>query len=281
MTYRMPDELRDLRQWLAERGADVDNFASERQAAFIAQKLADQRFKFPADRTASCFPILKKIQAIVCHGAKASRPVPKPGTIELDQSSPRGPVAKKQPNPRTEGANGTPVKEPGLAIYCDGACEPNPGAGGWGVAVYLDGKEIDSRSGGLAETTNNAMELTGLLMSLSWLEAEQPKEPALILCDSQYVVQGINDWAPKWRANGWRRKGGKAKAENQAIANLDLWKLTIAARERLPHVAIGWVRGHAGHEGNERADELSLIGREESLPEPEADMIEDQLRYEI
>lgn len=166
----------------------------------------------------------------------------------------------------------------GLVIYCDGACEPNPGAGGWGFAVYRDGVEIHSDCGGSADTTNNIMEMTGALMALRWFSDRGVVEPVRILCDSQYVVNGCNDWRLSWKARGWKRKG-----KNPEIANLDLWKDLDEALTAAP-IRLEWVKGHAGIIGNERADELSLIGREATL-EAEADdcgdLIAEQLRYEV
>jgi len=154
----------------------------------------------------------------------------------------------------------------GLVIYCDGACEPNPGIGGWGFVVYRDGVEIHADCGGANPTTNNIMEMTGALMALRWLAdrtygevygagAEPGAEPRLF-CDSQYVVNGCNDWRHNWKARGWKRKG-----KNPEIANLELWQQLDAALT-LALIKLEWCKGHAGIIGNERADELSLIGRE-------------------
>lgn len=166
----------------------------------------------------------------------------------------------------------------GLVIYCDGACEPNPGAGGWGFAVFRDGVEIHSDCGGSADTTNNIMEMTGALMALRWFSERGVVEPVRILCDSQYVVNGCNDWRLSWKARGWKRKG-----KNPEIANLDLWKELDEALTAAP-IRLEWVKGHAGIIGNERADELSLIGREAALvaeADDCGDLIAEQLRYEV
>lgn len=168
--------------------------------------------------------------------------------------------------------------ETGLVIFCDGACEPNPGIGGWGFVVYRDGVEIHTDCGGAVATTNNIMEMTGALMALRWIAASGPMGPVRLLCDSQYVVTGGNDWRLSWKARGWKRKG-----KNPEIANLDLWKELDEALTAVP-IRLEWVKGHAGIIGNERADELSLIGREAAL-EAETDdcgdLIAEQLRYEV
>jgi ribonuclease HI len=165
----------------------------------------------------------------------------------------------------------------GLVIYADGACEPNPGAGGWAFVVYRDGQEIHADCGGANLTTNNIMELTGALMALRWFAERGVVEPVRLFCDSQYVVNGCNDWRHGWKARGWCRKG-----KNPEIANLDLWKELDAALMAVP-IRLEWVKGHAGIIGNERADELSLEGRQAVLAlQPDlVDLVETQLRYAV
>ncbi len=155
----------------------------------------------------------------------------------------------------------------GTHLFCDGACEPNPGAGGWGVAVYKDGREIAALSGGLGETTNNAMELTGMLQAIQWLIDNFMKDqPATIWCDSKYVVDGCNDWRHKWKRNGWSRKGPAAtKPEKGTVKNLELWQAIDEALNGCSALTVAWCKGHAGIEGNERADELSVIGRRKAM----------------
>lgn len=169
--------------------------------------------------------------------------------------------------------------EAGLVVYCDGACEPNPGVGGWGFVVYRDGVEIHSDCGGANPATNNTMEMTGALMALRWMhERWEWTETPRLLCDSQYVVKGCNEWRHNWKARGWKRKG-----KNPEIANLDLWKELDEVLKLVP-IKLEWVKGHVGIVGNERADELSLEGRQAVLAlEPDEGWyaIEDQLRYSI
>jgi ribonuclease HI len=145
---------------------------------------------------------------------------------------------------------------PGLVLYADGACEPNPGAGGWGFVVYENDVEVHFDCGGADPTTNNVMELTGALRALEWY-AEFGTKPSgvRLFCDSMYVVNGCNDWRHGWKARGWRRKG-----KNPEIANLDLWKELDAALTAVP-IQLEWCKGHVGIIGNERADELPLEGR--------------------
>ncbi|MDY7094758.1 MAG: ribonuclease HI [Acidobacteriota bacterium] len=135
-----------------------------------------------------------------------------------------------------------------VTIYTDGGADPNPGAGGWGAVLVHPGtgrrREL---SGGAEETTNNRMELTAAMEALDSLR--KPCEVDLYT-DSQYLRQGITRWLKGWIARGWKRKGGGA------VLNADLWRRLQQATER-HRVRWHWVKGHAGHELNERADELA------------------------
>ncbi len=173
---------------------------------------------------------------------------------------------------------------PGLVLYCDGACEPNPGAGGWGFVAYQDGVELHAESGGSVETTNNIMELTGALMAMRWYAQFGSTNPlgVRLFCDSQYVVKGCNEWRHTWKRNGWsKRKPNSPKRAEGEIKNLGLWKELDAALMQLP-LTLEWCKGHAGIIGNERADELSLIGRAKALETQvpaSLDIIRQQLDY--
>lgn len=148
-----------------------------------------------------------------------------------------------------------------LTIFCDGACIPNPGAGGWAFVAYRDGQEIAHDFGGIDSATNNIAEMTALLRAVEWISENAPAEPATVISDSRYVVDGCNVWRHSWRAKGWKRKGVDAKPENQVIANLDLWRVIDAALTENPLISVAWCKGHAGIAGNVRADELASIGR--------------------
>ncbi|ASQ11863.1 ribonuclease HI [Sinorhizobium meliloti] len=142
-----------------------------------------------------------------------------------------------------------------INIYTDGACEPNPGAGGWAFVVF-DGQGVETltRTGGDVSTTNNVMEMTGVLAALEYAKATGlPTREVSIYSDSQYVVKGCNEWRYGWAKKGWTR--GK-----NALANAGLWQSIAAAHDAFPCQII-WVRGHSGIPGNERADELAEEGR--------------------
>ena len=133
-----------------------------------------------------------------------------------------------------------------IRIYTDGACEPNPGPGAWGAYwMGQDGQEVEL-SGFDPETTNQRMEMMGPIAAL---EAIEDRGPILVLSDSQYVVKGITRWILGWKANGWMTKF------RQPVKNRDLWERLDAARSE--RVGFRWVRGHAGDEGNERADHIA------------------------
>jgi len=134
---------------------------------------------------------------------------------------------------------------PQVTIYTDGACDPNPGPGGW-AAILRFGRTEKVLSGGEPETTNNRMELTAALRALQAL-----KEPCQVelYTDSEYLQRGITEWLPGWKAKNWKRKGG-------ALANLDLWQALDAALAGHT-VRWRWVKGHAGVALNQRADRLA------------------------
>jgi ribonuclease HI len=141
-----------------------------------------------------------------------------------------------------------------VIIHTDGACSGNPGPGGWG-AIIRDGGKITEIKGGEAATTNNRMEL---LAAISALESLPDNTPAELHTDSQYLRDGITQWLQNWKKNGWRT------SDKKPVKNVDLWKRLEAAAER-HQVAWHWVRGHVGHDENERADELAREGMQPFL----------------
>lgn len=139
-----------------------------------------------------------------------------------------------------------------VEIYTDGACSGNPGPGGWGAILVWKGREKELW-GGEPQTTNNRMELTAVIQALNALN-----RPCRINLhtDSRYVMDGITRWIHGWRRNGWRT------ADRKPVKNADLWQALVEAMA--PHeINWIWVKGHAGHEGNERADALARRAIEE------------------
>ena len=138
-----------------------------------------------------------------------------------------------------------------IEIYTDGACKGNPGPGGWGVLLKAGGTEKEL-FGGEASTTNNRMELMAVIQALSALK--RPCEVTLFL-DSQYVLKGITEWLPGWKAKGWRT------ASKQPVKNVELWQQLDDLVQGSGHrIDWRWVRGHNGDPGNERADALANRG---------------------
>jgi ribonuclease HI len=140
----------------------------------------------------------------------------------------------------------TPETMPHVEIATDGACKGNPGPGGWGAVIRSAGHEKEI-SGGESPTTNNRMEL---LAAIRALEALKRPCRVTLSTDSRYVMDGLTKWIVGWQRNGWRT------AARQPVKNADLWQELLAASA--PHrIAWQWVKGHAGHPDNERADRLA------------------------
>ncbi|MEW6454345.1 MAG: ribonuclease HI [Pseudomonadota bacterium] len=135
---------------------------------------------------------------------------------------------------------------PHVVIYTDGACSGNPGPGGWG-AILTSGSHRKELKGGEDHTTNNRMELMGAISALEALKGPSNVE---LHTDSKYVQQGISQWIHGWKRNGWKT------ADKKPVKNTDLWQRLDAAIHR-HDVKWHWVKGHAGHDMNERADELA------------------------
>lgn len=139
-----------------------------------------------------------------------------------------------------------------VEIYTDGACSGNPGAGGWGAILRCEGREKEL-SGGEAHTTNNRMELLGVINALEAL-----KYPCRVklTTDSKYVVDGVTKgWAESWRRRGWKKSDGKP------ALNTDLWERLLGLLAT-HEVEFAWIKGHAGHAENERCDALAVAQRD-------------------
>ena len=141
-------------------------------------------------------------------------------------------------------------------MYTDGACKGNPGPGGWGVLLTWSGTEKELFGGELA-TTNNRMEMMAVIEGLSVLK--QPCSITLYI-DSQYVLKGMTEWLKGWKARGW------LTASKEPVKNVDLWQRLDALVNTAGHkIDWRWVKGHAGHPGNERADALANRGVDVAL----------------
>jgi ribonuclease HI len=145
--------------------------------------------------------------------------------------------------------------KPKIVIHTDGACSGNPGPGGWG-AILQSGTHRKELKGGEAQTTNNRMELTAAIKALEALTRSSEVE---LYTDSNYLRGGITSWIKGWKRNGWRT------ADRKPVRNIELWQLLDETASR-HDVSWHWVKGHDGHDENERADELAREGMAPFLP---------------
>ena len=144
------------------------------------------------------------------------------------------------------------MSEDKVEIYTDGACKGNPGPGGWGALMVYKGAEKELW-GGEPNTTNNRMELMAAICALMALTRSCQVR---LTTDSQYVMKGIQEWLPNWKKRGWKT------ASKEPVKNADLWQ-ALDEQVNRHQVEWQWVRGHTGHPGNERADQLANRGVEE------------------
>jgi ribonuclease HI len=158
-----------------------------------------------------------------------------------------GPAA--QSSGSDPGGGGDTAPDAIVEIWTDGACKGNPGPGGWG-ALLRSGTHERELFGGVAETTNNRMELTAVIEALSALKR---RCEVVVHTDSQYVKNGITEWLPQWERRGWKT------ADRKPVKNVDLWQQLDRQVQR-HNVKWRWVRGHAGDPGNEHADALANRG---------------------
>lgn len=136
-----------------------------------------------------------------------------------------------------------------VTMYTDGACKGNPGVGGWGVKLQY-GEHVKELFGGELETTNNRMEMTAVIAGLKVLKQACV---VTVYTDSKYVLQGMEEWLEAWKARGWKT------ASKSPVKNVDLWQ-QLDDLVQQHEVSWQWVKGHAGHAGNERADQLANMG---------------------
>lgn len=145
------------------------------------------------------------------------------------------------------------MSQPVVHLYTDGACSGNPGPGGWGYILEHPGSgSVREDSGGEADTTNNRMELTAVIRGLEALTKGSVVE---LYSDSEYVLKGLNEWMAGWKKRGWKT------AAKKPVKNRELWERLdelVGAHD----VRFHWVKGHAGHPQNERADDLAVAARD-------------------
>lgn len=146
------------------------------------------------------------------------------------------------------------MSEPHVVVHTDGACSGNPGPGGWG-AILEAGSHRREIKGGETETTNNRMEMTAAIEALDALKGPSDVD---LFTDSSYLRGGITNWIKGWKKNGWRT------AARKPVKNVELWQRLEQAEERHT-VRWHWLKGHVGHDENERADELAREGMEPFL----------------
>jgi len=145
---------------------------------------------------------------------------------------------------------------PQTGVFTDGSSEGNPGPGGWGAVLVVDGQVVVQEYGAEAHTTNNRMELTAMIAGLEMIPADTPTD---VYTDSELVVNILTKWAPGWKARGWKKKS------SGPIANLELVKKAYQLVEAKPHANIRWIRAHSGFRWNEYADSLATAYRRDTL----------------
>lgn len=154
----------------------------------------------------------------------------------------------------------------GYAIFADGACRGNPGPGAWATLIQNTKGEIILKSSGVdVPTTNNKMELEGVIRGLKgliekWIDEgiSESESPVFVYSDSKYVVEGVEKWILGWKSRGWK------KADNKEPENLLLWKELDQLKSRFSHINFFWVKGHAGHPQNEACDRMANFALDEA-----------------
>lgn len=139
------------------------------------------------------------------------------------------------------------MRDPTTGVFTDGSAVPNPGPGGWGAVLVIDNEIVAERHGHDPDTTNNRMELTALIHGVDLVP---DGEPQILYSDSNLAVRTVNEWAPRWEANGWKRKTGP-------VENLDLVKALVAKLRQRPELEVRWIKAHVGFRWNEYADQLA------------------------
>lgn len=169
-------------------------------------------------------------------------------------------VAKRPPSPSKnrdltiDEVLGSFTEGPETGVFTDGAAEGNPGPGGWGAVVVVDGRVVEEKMGSDPHTTNNRMELTAMIAGLDMLALDAE---ITVYTDSKLIVDTLTSWAEGWKERGWRRKSGP-------IANLELVQRAFELYERRPGVTVRWIQAHSGYRWNEYADALATSYRRDT-----------------
>lgn len=169
-------------------------------------------------------------------------------------------VAKRPPSPSKnrdltiDEVLGSFTEGPETGVFTDGAAEGNPGPGGWGAVVVVDGRVVEEKMGSDPHTTNNRMELTAMIAGLEMLSLDAE---ITVYTDSKLIVDTLTSWAEGWKERGWRRKSGP-------IANLELVQRAFELYERRPGVTVRWIQAHSGYRWNEYADALATSYRRDT-----------------
>ncbi|TLF52251.1 ribonuclease HI [Halomonas urmiana] len=203
------------------------------------------------------FPSREEAEAAFAKGPGGAAPARKTRTASASATKATGGAARR---PKTAPARDEPAQRFDTEIYCDGACEPNPGDAGSGMVVYREGVLAELWYGlHNPQGTNNTAELNAFHQALRVAEQEIARGASVrIHCDSTYTINAITKWAGGWKKRGWK------KADGQAIKNPEIIQPTHALYERLKaKVAIAHVKGHAGVEGNELADRMAMYGADQ------------------
>ncbi|MDX1466366.1 MAG: ribonuclease H family protein [Halomonas sp.] len=204
------------------------------------------------------FPSREEAEAAFAKGPGGAAPARKPRTASATGTRPA-----TSRRPRATPSQDAPAQRYDIEIYCDGACEPNPGDAGSGMVVYREGVLAELWYGlHNPQGTNNTAELNAFHQALRVAEQEIARGASVrIHCDSTYTINAITKWAGGWKRRGWK------KADGQAIKNPEIIQPTHALYERLKaKVAIAHVKGHAGVEGNELADRMAMYGADQREP---------------
>lgn len=208
----------------------------------------EKEFDLPA-QVLERYPGWTPRQCLDCRNSSGGKQAPS------QKSPPRRPSVSKNRDLTLAEVLATFHEGPQTGVFTDGSAEGNPGPGGWGAVLVVDGQVVTQDYGSEPHTTNNRMELTAMIAGLKMLPAETPTD---VYTDSELIVNTLTKWAEGWKARGWRRKTGP-------IANLELVKEAYDLSRAKPKANIRWIKAHSGYRWNEYADSLATAYRRNTL----------------